>query len=81
MNIEEREMLACFPSIREMLAHVHLSETNRDVLGTGHWDTGVFLRALQAIGYEGYCSIGVYNTRLTRRECITRCMAEIEKAI
>lgn len=79
MNIEEQAMLAPLPSIRPLLAHVHLSETNRDVLGTGHWDTGAFLEALHQIGYEGYCSVGVYNTRLSRRECITRCMAEIKK--
>ena len=29
--------------IRDILAHVHLSETNRDVLGTGHWPTAAFL--------------------------------------
>ena len=43
MNIEEKDMLAPLAGIRDILAHVHLSETNRDVLGTGHWPTAAFL--------------------------------------
>jgi sugar phosphate isomerase/epimerase len=79
MNIEERAMLAPLAAIRDVLAHVHLCETNRDVLGTGHWDTAAFLRELHRLGYQGYCSIGVYNTRLSRHECIRRCMDILEK--
>ena len=33
MNIEEKDMLAPLPAIRDILAHVHLCETNRDFLG------------------------------------------------
>jgi D-psicose/D-tagatose/L-ribulose 3-epimerase len=77
MNIEERDMLAPLPAIRDILAHVHLSETNRDVLGTAHWPTARFLDELQRIGYAGYCSVGVYNTRLPRQECIRQCMEAI----
>jgi len=74
MNIEEKAMRAPLAAIRDVLAHVHLCETNRDVLGAGHWHTAAFLRELRRLDYQGYCSIGVYNTRLTRHECITRCM-------
>ena len=79
MNIEERDMFAPLPAIRDILAHVHLSETNRDVLGTAHWPTGRFLDALDRIGYAGYCSVGVYNTRRTRAESIEQCMAELRR--
>lgn len=74
MNIEEMDMLIPLDGIADILAHVHLSETNRDVLGTGHWPTAAFLSKLSSIRYIGYCSIGVYNTRLPRHECIRRCM-------
>jgi sugar phosphate isomerase/epimerase len=74
MNIEERDMLKPIAPIRDILAHAHLSETNRDVLGTGHWNTGTFLRELKRVGYAGYCSVGVYNSRLPRRGCISRCI-------
>jgi sugar phosphate isomerase/epimerase len=74
MNIEEKDMLAPLPRIRDILAHVHLSETNRDVLGEGHWDTRGFLAELRRIGYSGFCSVGVYNTLRPRRDCMTHCM-------
>jgi len=74
MNIEEKDMLAPLAGIHDILAHVHLSETNRDVLGEGHWDTRGFLAELRRLGYGGCCSIGVYNTRRSRRDCIQRCM-------
>ena len=79
MNIEERDMFAPLPAIRDILAHVHLSETNRDVLGTAHWPTAGFLAELQRIGYAGYCSVGVYNTRQSRAQCIEQCMAELRR--
>lgn len=77
MNIEEQDMLAPLAGVRDLLAHVHLSETNRDVLGTGHWPTAAFLAELERLGYGGFCSVGVYNTRLPRRTCITRCAAAL----
>ncbi len=80
MNIEEKDMLAPLPAIRDILAHVHLCETNRDFLGAGHWDTAALLRKLEEIGYSGYCSMGVYNTRLARRECMTRSFDAIAAA-
>ena len=81
MNIEEKSMSAPLPAIRDVLAHVHLSETNRDVLGRGHWDTPAFLRELQRLDYKGHCSVGVYNTHLSRRECVTCCMDELNKGL
>ena len=80
MNIEERDLLAPLPGVGDILVHVHLSETNRDVLGEGRWPTGAFLRELERIGYAGFCSVGVYNTRRPRRECISRCMNVLRSA-
>ncbi len=80
MNIEERDMFAPLPAIRDILAHVHLSETNRDVLGTGHWPTAAFLDGLEQIGYHGCCSIGVYNTTRPRQQCIQRGMEAIAQS-
>jgi len=74
INIEEVSMDHCLDGIHDILRHVHLSETNRDVLGSGHWDTEAFLKKLREIGYDGGCSIGVFNTSLTRQECIRICM-------
>jgi D-psicose/D-tagatose/L-ribulose 3-epimerase len=79
MNIEEKDMLAPLAGIRDILAHVHLSETNRDVLGTGHWDTRGFLGELHRLGYRGCCSVGVYNTHRPRRDGIGQCMAVLRE--
>jgi sugar phosphate isomerase/epimerase len=80
MNIEEKELLAPLAGVRDILAHVHLCETNRGILGEGHWPTGALLGELGRIGYQGYCSVGVYNSRRTRRECIEQCMVELERS-
>ncbi|MGO8691769.1 MAG: TIM barrel protein [Thermoguttaceae bacterium] len=79
MNIEEKDMLAPLAGIRDILAHVHLSETNRDVLGAGHWPTAAFLAELARIDYRGYCTVGVYNTRRTRRQSMEECMAKLKQ--
>jgi sugar phosphate isomerase/epimerase len=81
INIEERDLLAPIAPVRDILAHVHLCETNRGILGTGHWPTGPFLAELKRLDYTGYCSVGVYNTEQPRRACITQCMAEIQRNI
>ncbi|MDP2990501.1 MAG: sugar phosphate isomerase/epimerase family protein [Kiritimatiellota bacterium] len=80
MNIEEKDMLAPLTGIMDRLVHVHLSETNRDVLGAGHWPTAAFLHELHRHDYAGFCSVGVYNSRLSRRKCITHCMDELKSS-
>jgi len=77
MNIEEKDVLSPLVEIRDILVHVHLSETNRDMLGEGHWPTAAFLLNLTDIGFMGHCSVGVYNSRRPRRECIEQCMKEL----
>jgi sugar phosphate isomerase/epimerase len=79
INIEEWDVLAPLHDVRDILAHVHLSETNRNVLGTGHWPTAGFLDRLAEIDFAGHMSVGVYNTRRTRRECIEKCMATLKR--
>ena len=77
MNIEEMSLTAPLAAVGDLLAHVHLSETSRDVLGRGHLPTQAFLQELQRIGYQGVCSVGVYHTDLPRRDCIRRCMEHL----
>lgn len=81
INIEERDVLVPLTDIQDILAHVHLSDTNRGVLGAGHWPTGGFLGRLSEIGYNGCCSVGVYNARQTRRECIEQSMESVKTAL
>lgn len=78
MNIEEKLMLEPLAAIRGLLVHVHLSETNRNFLGSGRWDTAAFLAELERLGYQGYCSVGVYNTCLSQQECMVRCRGALQ---
>jgi sugar phosphate isomerase/epimerase len=79
INIEEKDVRASLTEIQDILAHVHLSETNRNVLGTGHWPMAGFFDRLAKIGFTGHCSVGVYNSRRSRRECIEQCMLELKR--
>jgi len=81
MSIEEEDMVAPLAEVSDLLAHVHLSETHRDVLGTGRCDTAALLRELGRLAYSGYCSIGVYGSRLPRHQCISRSMEALRKAM
>jgi sugar phosphate isomerase/epimerase len=74
MNIEEKSMVDDLSKIKDICKHVHLSETNRDILGLGHWETLSFLQALDKTGYTGYCSVGVYHTTRTPKESMQACM-------
>ncbi len=54
MNIEERSLPQAIRETRELLNHVHLSDSNRAAPGQGHIDFGSVLQALAEIGYRGY---------------------------
>lgn len=56
-NIEERHPAESLRLVAKELGHVHLSENDRGIPGTGHNDwRGVFL-ALKEIGYDGWMTI------------------------
>ena len=46
----------------------------------GHWPTAAFLGALAAGDYQGYGSVGVYNTLRRRRDCIIQSLAQLHIA-
>lgn len=53
MNIEESDMFAPVLDSGELLNYVHIGESHRGYLGTGHVDFGNFFKALARIGYDG----------------------------
>ena len=61
VNIEERSQRSAILDAQSAIAHVHLSETNRGLFGTGHLDLREVFETLQDIGYAGTCSVGVYR--------------------
>jgi D-psicose/D-tagatose/L-ribulose 3-epimerase len=56
-NIEERHPAAALRSVAEHLGHVHISENDRGIPGTGHNDWRGVLTVLKATGYEGWLTI------------------------
>ena len=57
MNIEEVDLGAAFESMGEMLAYVHLADSQRLEPGRGHLDWGNVFDGLARAGYEGYASL------------------------
>ncbi len=56
-NIEEKQPAAALRSVAKELGHVHISENDRGIPGTGHNDWRGVLLALKAIGYNDWLTI------------------------
>jgi sugar phosphate isomerase/epimerase len=54
MNIEDGSIADAIRDVAPLLMHVHLSDTNRSVPGSGHLDFAPILSALREIGYDRY---------------------------
>ncbi|MCF6471988.1 sugar phosphate isomerase/epimerase [Nonomuraea sp. MG754425] len=57
MNIEEDDPCRALIDAAPYLAHLQISESNRNQPGTGHLDWGAQLATLDAIGYDGYLAL------------------------
>jgi D-psicose/D-tagatose/L-ribulose 3-epimerase len=56
-NIEEQKPAAALRAVAKDLGHVHISEIDRGVPGTGHVDWRGILSTLQEVGYDGWLTI------------------------
>jgi D-psicose/D-tagatose/L-ribulose 3-epimerase len=56
-NIEEKQPAHSIRAVAEELGHVHLSENDRGVPGTGHIDWRAIMLALKEVGYDGWVTI------------------------
>jgi D-psicose/D-tagatose/L-ribulose 3-epimerase len=56
-NIEERQPPESILAVAKDLGHVHISENDRGIPGTGHVDWRGILSALREIGYGGWLTI------------------------
>jgi D-psicose/D-tagatose/L-ribulose 3-epimerase len=56
-NIEERHPAEALRSVARELGHVHASENDRGIPGTGHNDWQGVLKALKVIRYNGWMTI------------------------
>jgi D-psicose/D-tagatose/L-ribulose 3-epimerase len=56
-NIEEKSIPAAIDLLGARLKHMHISENDRGLVGTGHVDFAGCVQALRRVGYEGYLMI------------------------
>jgi D-psicose/D-tagatose/L-ribulose 3-epimerase len=56
-NIEEQEPAAAVRAVASDLGHVHISENDRGIPGSGHVDWRGILSALKEVGYDGWLTI------------------------
>ena len=56
-NIEEKHPADSLRAAAKKLGHVHISENDRGIPGTGHNDWPGILKALREIGYDGWMTI------------------------
>jgi len=56
-NIEEQHPAESLRAVAAELGHVHISENDRGIPGTGHNDWKGILRVLKEIGYNGWLTI------------------------
>lgn len=56
-NIEEKSISNAARSLGRSLKHVHVSENDRGLLGSGHVDFPAIITALREIAYDGYLMI------------------------
>jgi D-psicose/D-tagatose/L-ribulose 3-epimerase len=71
-NIEEDDPVASLARHRALIAHVHISETNRGVPGRGHNDWKGIFRTLRGTGYNGRLTIEAFGRVLPAFAAATR---------
>jgi D-psicose/D-tagatose/L-ribulose 3-epimerase len=71
-NIEEKSSYQTIKRLAGVMAHVHISESDRGTPGTGqvHWDET--FRALREVGYDGWLVIEAFGRALPDLAAATR---------
>jgi len=70
MNIEETSLRDPIIEVGGMLAHVHLSDSNRALPGRGHINFDEVFEALREIGYDGYVTLEAILGRDISRDLV-----------
>ncbi len=71
-NIEEKNQAAAIASVKAETIHVHVSENDRGVPGTGgvNWDS--FWSGIHSTGYDGYLTIEAFGRALPALAAATK---------
>jgi D-psicose/D-tagatose/L-ribulose 3-epimerase len=71
-NIEEKDPVAAIDAIKRHMIHVHISENDRGVPGTGHVPWGPTYRALKAADYDGRLTVEAFGRAVPALAAATR---------
>jgi D-psicose/D-tagatose/L-ribulose 3-epimerase len=71
-NIEEKNQPAAIHATAKAIQHVHISENDRGVPGTGPIDFSAVFRALKAEGYDGWMTVESFGSALPDLAAATR---------
>jgi len=83
-NIEEKDVAGAFRLLGGRLKHMHASENDRGIPGTGHVDFPAIVSALGEIGYDGCMTIesfGFWQSELSSAAAIWRDLAPTPDSI
>jgi len=71
-NIEEKSVREAITSVKDVLIHIHISESDRSTPGTGmvHWDET--FAALREIGYDGILCCEAFGIKLPKLSAATK---------
>ncbi|MFC3174100.1 sugar phosphate isomerase/epimerase family protein [Novosphingobium bradum] len=77
-NIEEKDPIAALHALHASgnLAHVHISENDRGTPGRGHAAIPETIRALKALGYDGWLTIEAFGRSVPELAAATRVWRE-----
>lgn len=64
MNIEEGDIAAAIHRNASMLGYSHVADSNRGVLGGGHFDLPAYFKALETAGYSGDFTVEAFSSRV-----------------
>ncbi|SDN04234.1 sugar phosphate isomerase/epimerase [Ensifer sp. YR511] len=64
MNIEEADISAAIYRNATLLGYAHVADSNRGLLGGGHFDISGYCCALEAIGYQGDMTVEAFSSRV-----------------
>lgn len=64
MNIEEGDIAAAIQRNAALLGYAHVADSNRGLLGAGHFDLTGYFRALAAVGYRGDITVESFSSRM-----------------
>jgi D-psicose/D-tagatose/L-ribulose 3-epimerase len=64
MNIEEGDVAAAIHRNAGLLGYAHVADSNRGLLGGGHFDLVGYFRALETVGYAGDITVESFSSKV-----------------